>query len=170
MRVFVYRNLHRKGCSYSLRAVEGPYEGKVIGYAERLLLSNPQFYVSETGRQRVIKTLRKNVHAGIIGDVIDADYYESRHNRVSLKQLVDEHRAWFPWKELHEIAEPISYNPYKFGYFYFKSTTAPVYSPVYVSIHETDVRYINDDLFRSPTCVALLTQGALHGVQVELSA
>lgn len=72
-RVFAYRNLHRE--CWSLKALDGPFRGKVIAHADAIGLHTAAFMVNETGRQRVIKNRRKNVHAGIIATIaIDMTY------------------------------------------------------------------------------------------------
>jgi hypothetical protein len=40
----------------------------VVAHAERLHILDPQFKVSEAGRQRVLKEQRKNVHAYVVAD------------------------------------------------------------------------------------------------------
>ena len=72
LRVFVYRNLANK--LFSLR----DKQGIVIAHADTLFLTNCEFKVSEAGRQRVLKEKRKNVHAGVEGNVkfaYDVDDY-----------------------------------------------------------------------------------------------
>lgn len=49
--------------------MEGEHKGKVIEYRHYLILDNAVFKVSEKGRQRVLKTKQKNVHAGVVGDL-----------------------------------------------------------------------------------------------------
>lgn len=66
MRVFVYRNLHRK--CWSVKAMEGPNKGRVIAHEDYVQLRDATFKVSEAGRQRVLKERRKNVHAGVQGE------------------------------------------------------------------------------------------------------
>jgi hypothetical protein len=65
MRVFVYRNL-RKKC-FSIKALEGPNKGRVIARRHFVDLTDVTFKVSEAGRQRVLRTGQKNVHAGLVG-------------------------------------------------------------------------------------------------------
>jgi hypothetical protein len=65
MRVFVYRNL-RKQC-FSIKALEGPNKGRVIAHRSFVDLTDVAFKVSEAGRQRVLRTGQKNVHAGLVG-------------------------------------------------------------------------------------------------------
>ncbi|ERB55289.1 hypothetical protein N806_29680 [Rhodococcus sp. P27] len=71
MRVFVYRNLHRQ--TWSVKALEGPDKGRVIARSDHVLLTNAAGKVSEVGRQRVIREKRKNVHAGIVGELSSLD-------------------------------------------------------------------------------------------------
>lgn len=69
-------------------------KGKIVGYKDIVTLVDVRFIVSQSGRNRVIKEKKKNVHAFAEGVIIDS----SNCNR--LKQ--------------------ITYNPYKFPYFYYK--------------------------------------------------
>ena len=75
MKVFVYWNLHRK--TYSIRAMEGPTRGLVVGHADEMTLHNVEFKVSEAGRQRVLRHKRKNVHAGIVGYIPTSDQIDA---------------------------------------------------------------------------------------------
>jgi hypothetical protein len=70
MKVFVYWNLH-KG-KWSIKALEGPNKGRVIDRADTVLLQVARPKVSEAGRQRVLKEKRKNVHAGVVGYLVNA--------------------------------------------------------------------------------------------------
>jgi hypothetical protein len=65
MKVFVYFNLHKR--VFSVKALEGPQKGRIIGHRTSLAIYSPTFKVSEAGRQRVIREKRKNVHAGVVG-------------------------------------------------------------------------------------------------------
>lgn len=58
----VYWNLHRNCWS-----VKDTATGKVTAHADRVVLSDVVFKVSEAGRQRVLRTNQKNVHAGAVG-------------------------------------------------------------------------------------------------------
>ncbi|AMQ66828.1 hypothetical protein SEA_SHAM4_88 [Mycobacterium phage Sham4] len=68
MRVFVYYNLHRH--LWSVKALEGPDKGRVIGWHPVVVLRGVEGKVSEAGRQRVIRTRKKSVHAGLVGEWI----------------------------------------------------------------------------------------------------
>lgn len=64
MRVRVYFNLHKKVFS-----VQDKKTRKVIGHTEHIVLENVKFIVSESGRQRVLREKKKNVHAFVEGEV-----------------------------------------------------------------------------------------------------
>ncbi len=97
MRVFVYYNLHRH--LWSIKAMEGPQKGLVIGHSPTVLLSNARGKVSEAGRRRVLRDKQKNVHAGIVGTLVHT-----------------EAEGYFPG--LTEV----TYNPYKYETFVDKDT------------------------------------------------
>lgn len=69
--------------------------GLVIGYAKEIVLSNVKYIVSRAGRVRVLKEQRKNVHAFVEGYV-----------------------SSYPEKA---VSVEVSYNPYKYDYFYKKN-------------------------------------------------
>lgn len=94
MRVFVYYNLHRH--TWSIKALEGPNKGRVIGHSDTVLLHNATAKVSEAGRQRVLREKRKNVHAGIVGELVHTGG-----------------EGYFPGLE-------VTYNPYKYSTFVYK--------------------------------------------------
>lgn len=58
--VMVYRNLHKKMYSIKQNKV-------VVAHAERLCLASFECIVNESGRQKVLQTKQKNVHAYIKG-------------------------------------------------------------------------------------------------------
>lgn len=63
--VDVYRNVNKKGVTYSIRQ-----DGYVVAHADEVILLNAEFIVKEAGRKRVKKTGRKNVHAWVRGDIV----------------------------------------------------------------------------------------------------
>jgi hypothetical protein len=67
--VRIYYNLHKKMLSVQTK-VNGQW--KVTAHQSAAFLKNVTFRVSESGRQRVLKEKRKNVHAFITGELIDA--------------------------------------------------------------------------------------------------
>lgn len=95
-KVFVYYNLHNN--HWSIR-----HNGKVIGHAKNIVIDNPQFKVSEAGRQRVLREKAKNVHAGVVGTI--------NGNESALE---------------HPDKKRVSYNPYKGPTFVVSGTQEPV--------------------------------------------
>lgn len=106
MKVFIYFNLHKK--LFSVKALEGPKKGKVIGHVASAMVYDCKFKVSEAGRQRVIREKRKNVHAGVQGEWFGGGQFIA--------------------EEMAKTATPITYNPYKYTSFVNKLTEAPVHA------------------------------------------
>lgn len=100
-KVFVYFNLRKK--VWSIKALSGPKKGKVIAHANEVVIQDPEFRVSEAGRQRVLRQKRKNVHAGVAGGLI---YYG--------RQL-----------PIQTNGRAVTYNPYKAPTFTFVDDGSP---------------------------------------------
>ena len=96
MRVFVYWNLHRG--MWSVKALEGPDKGRVIARVEQVLLRDAAGKVSQAGRQRVLRERKKNVHAGLVGELMPSP-------------------ATCMVREIQGIGDRITYNPYKYESF-----------------------------------------------------
>ena len=111
MTTFVYFNLHKK--VFSLRNQK---TRKVYAHGNHIVLTDVTFKVSEAGRQRVLREQRKNVHAGVQGDV-----FSQGVPMVSL--------------EGDNIREA-TYNPYYFDSFVDIETKQP--------IHSADIVYLAD--------------------------
>ncbi len=62
----IYRNLHKK--CFSIQAKVPGKGWRVVDHATDLCVSGLTFRVYEAGRQRVLATKRKNVHAFVIVD------------------------------------------------------------------------------------------------------
>lgn len=89
MNVRIYFNLHKKMLSVQTK-VNGQW--KVTSHQFSAYLENAKFKVSESGRQRVLKNKRKNVHAFIYGNLIDRlpDYGKfdsARYNPYELEKF-----------------------------------------------------------------------------------
>jgi hypothetical protein len=65
--VQIYRNLHKKGVVYSVRSVT---TRKVVDYVSDVVLTDVVFKVNQSGRERVVREKRKNVHAVMEGRII----------------------------------------------------------------------------------------------------
>lgn len=96
LKVFVYYNLHKH--VFSIRAMEGPEKGRVIGYSDSVTLQDATPKVSQAGRLRVIAEGRKNVHAGMVGHLVSTE-------RVK-----------------YHVGRAVYYNPYKVSTFVFSGT------------------------------------------------
>ena len=113
MRVFVYYNLHKK--VWSVKALEGENKGRVIRHDATLMLTDCTFKVSQAGRQRVLRERRKNVHAGVVGKLIDAT-------------------------ELSSTAVSVTYNPYLYESFVISESKQPCHKADFVWFTEKGVR------------------------------
>ena len=107
-KVMIYRNLHNG--MFSIKQ-----DGLVVAHVDSIFLSSAIFKVNQSGRNRVIKEQKKNVHAFVIG------YVKSVNVGIDLG-----------------ASRAVSYNPYKYGHFYFKIDESQVsslgYDNVYCSI------------------------------------
>ena len=88
--VMVYKNLNNG--LFSIKQA-----GLVVAHVESVTLSDVIFKVNQAGRNRVLKERQKNVHAFAIGLVESVNTINNTDGAVA-----------------------VSYDPYKFDYFYFK--------------------------------------------------
>jgi hypothetical protein len=110
-KVMVYYNLHKHTFSVT-------YDSKVIMHADYVKLGDVEFRVRKGGKERVRSEKSKNVHAFVIGKLLD--YCE------------------YPCDEIPTPSSDkvVTYNPYKNDTFIFKNTEEPVY-------HAQEVDMIN---------------------------
>ena len=101
-KVKVYYNLQKHTFSVT-------YDEKVIIYADYVKLGDVEFRVRKGGKERVRSEKSKNVHAFVIGKLLD--YCE------------------YPCDEIPTPSSDkvVTYNPYKYDTFVFKNTEEPVY-------------------------------------------
>ena len=116
-RVMVYFNLHRK-----LWSIKSLKTGLVIGHRNTIVLSDVEPKVSESGRQRVLKEKKKNVHAGLIGTL------------KSVKEL----------KHSLENFKEITYNPYKYTSFVFKDNDSVYFNGCQQAIMKDKRVYVTE--------------------------
>lgn len=115
MKVFVYWNLTRG--IWSVKALQGEKRGLVINHASHVKLRDCEFRVSEKQRQAVIRTKRKNVHAGVVGYLIEDNFANECERSVS-----------------------VTYNPYKFSSFVNKQNhDEPIFKASYVEMNSDRV-------------------------------
>ena len=100
MRAYVYWNLHKHVFS-----VRNTRTGRVFIHARDVKIYNATFAVSPAGRARVLREKRKNVHAGVRGEM-------SMGPTSEFGSL----RGW----------TRITYNPYKYDSFVRASDERPV--------------------------------------------
>lgn len=104
--VQVYRNLHRKCWSVRDRKTR-----RVVDRTDVIILADCTFKVSEAGRQRVLATGRKNVHAFVRGD------------RDSTRKLEVARQGYMRRWQMTEV----TYDPRKGPSFVRKDTGLPVF-------------------------------------------
>lgn len=119
--VEVYRNLRGfrlpgPGPWYSIR--QG---GRVVGHAKAMMLQDAEFVVQEVGRQRVLRTGRKNVHAFIRGALVGSGCGTAHDREQSL-------------------GARIGYNPYAGGTFFIEGAVRhPICGAMSVKITEEGI-------------------------------
>lgn len=112
---FVYFNLHKK--VFSLRNQK---TRRVYAHGNHIVLTDVTFKVSESGRQRVLREQRKNVHAGVQGNVFSQGV---------------------PMVFLEGQAREATYNPYLYNSFVDKETKQPISSADYVYLADKRIFY-----------------------------
>lgn len=99
----IYRNLHKSVDThfYSLKK-----KNKVFAYSEFIIVKDAQFKVNEAGRQRVLNTKRKNVHAFVVCQEINF--------------VMDDKTLEKKWTTCYGVPRKIIYNPYVSGEFLYE--------------------------------------------------
>ena len=102
-KVMVYYNLHKHTFSVT-------YKSKVVLHADYVKLKDVEFRVRTGGKEKVRNEKRKNVHAFVIGKLVD----------------FCEH----PCKDLpkESSSKIVTYDPYKYDTFVYKDTEEPVHT------------------------------------------
>ena len=113
MIVQVYKNLHKsRAAGRSIYSVRDKKTGLVLGHVKEIVLKDVVFKVSETGRLRVLKEKKKNVHAVLQGEVYHGKFYDLGYSKPQ--------KVW--------------YNPYKTNQFISCKTGKKVYNCKYARI------------------------------------
>lgn len=107
MKVAVYFNLHKD--VFSLQSRDKDTYGRVIGHREQVLLKNAKFVVRQGGRDKVLKEKRKNVHAYVVGEIVNT----------------------FPSGDVSVLEFPVTYNPYKYDSFVKRADESKVFESDY---------------------------------------
>lgn len=100
-KVMVYYNLHKH--TFSIK-----YNERVILHADYVKLEDVEFRVRSGGRQKVRDEKNKNVHAFVIGTLMDYCQYPCDNLPEPPSDVV------------------VTYNPYKYDTFVIKSTEEPI--------------------------------------------
>ena len=98
--VDVYFNRHKS--TFSIR-----HKGRVIEHTDTVVIKNPRFVVNESGRNRVLREKKKNVHAFVRGE------YYTKEDKLN---VLDGKKYW----------KGIYYNPYKHSSFVYLETDKPI--------------------------------------------
>ena len=114
--VRVFKNLTH-GC-YSILQ-----NGKLKASARQVLLSDVEFKVRESGRQRMLKEQRRNVHAFAVGLLVDYVHPSDERTLSSIEGRV------------------VTYNPKELASFYDLLTQAPVTNADLVHLDEEGAIY-----------------------------
>jgi hypothetical protein len=101
-KVMVYYNLHKHTFSVT-------HDSLVIMHADYVKLKDVEFRVRQGGKEKVRGEKRKNVHAFVIGTLVDYCKYPCEN---------------MPEESNDNI---VTYDPYKYDSFVYKSTKEPVY-------------------------------------------
>lgn len=121
----VYRNLHN-----GLFSIQDKDTGLVVGHAESVSMIDCEFKVNESGRQRVLKEKRKNVHAFVIGGIVNTIGFQSYKNREVI------YKENFNFNKKVDTNNPLSviYNPYRYEQFFCLDKQEYVYKSDFVWI------------------------------------
>lgn len=95
--VEVYRNLNVGG--FSIRDAKTKL---VLAHCETLILENPKFIVSQSGRQKVLETRSKFVHAVVRGNILLKDI------PVKINNLIEVHYNPYQTKTFEVSNSPIT--------------------------------------------------------------
>lgn len=108
-KVMVYYNLHKHTFSVKKNEI-------VVLHADYVKLKDVEFRVRQGGKEKTRSESRKNVHAFVIGKLVDYCQY--------------------PCDEIPEepTGDIVTYNPYKYDTFVYKDFKEPVYNATEVDM------------------------------------
>ena len=136
MRVQVYRNLHKSIGKSAVYSVRDKKTRRVVDHQSFIILRDCKFHVSQSGRERVLREKRKNVHAWVEGSLLfTGDDALSFYEKLVLGAV-------------EATLEGVLYNPYRYDQFQ-RATGGPapegcsvVFTPHSVSIINTESLYV----------------------------
>lgn len=118
MRIKAYRNLNDGSISLVNK-------GLVVGHAQKVVMSDAKFTVNERGRQRVLKDKQKNVHAYVIGELVEVEGflpYKGREIDIDHDTKISSHEG-----------VKVYYNPYKTDSFMAEDDKIKEAAKVYIA-------------------------------------
>lgn len=127
MQVDVYRNLHK-----NIWSIRDRQTGKVIDHQQVVHILDAKFVVQPSGRAKVLREGRKNVHAFVRGTFVPKDVFAI---------LTLQHD--FPHKWIGK-GKQVWYNPYKSDKFRFEETLETVDKAKFVLLGREGRCYAND--------------------------
>ena len=107
-----------------MKALEGENKGRVIKHANNINLTHCTFKVSKAGRERVLRERRKNVHAGVVGNLS----FVGEVGDTALWECASTYYAFVP----------VTYNPYKYQTFVRKNND-------HIEMHSSREVFLNQD-------------------------
>ena len=107
MKVEVYRNLHN-----GMLSIRDAKTKHVVGHADRVTLADATFHVSQSGRERVLREKRKNVHAVVRGTLVSFMFGGGYKGRSLSSYVPDGEVPQFAMSDVQ-----VKYNPYKYSTF-----------------------------------------------------
>jgi hypothetical protein len=93
---------------------------RVIAHCEGITLTDVQFQVSQSGREKVLREKKKNVHAFIIGTVANQDAHRLINDSLKGKR--------------HNIVS-VTYNPYLYSSFVVRDLERPIYTALFAVLN-----------------------------------
>lgn len=104
MKVRAYRNLNK-----SCWSVVEKSSGRVMFHTDELALQDCTFVVSESGRQRVLREQRKNVHAFVEGQLTSKQSWRTSGAAEAMRVLYNPYKAdTFKWENLEGDSSAIN--------------------------------------------------------------
>jgi hypothetical protein len=142
--VRVYRNLNKTSpTGQPVYSIKDTKTGLVLAHAVEVYVEHPLFVVKESGRQRVLREKRKNVHAWVEGWITTPERFDQR------------------CRGRNSFLRDVTYNPYKFDSFVTTKMGRPVHAAGMALLDSDGVHGWNTRRFTDPT--ATLESRVFHG-------
>lgn len=80
-RVAVYYNIHKGGFSIKSMDKRNPHNGKVVAYADVVMVNDAQFHIKPSGLRNIHKTGYKEIYATVRGTLIGTESVQTEGHR-----------------------------------------------------------------------------------------